>query len=109
MNVEEYQTVFLTPDSNVWNPYDESHKKNEDSNLDNRGRMVLPSTPTQHCLVRDSEVSAMKQVTDENDVAMNATDNFSYPSVTWRDDMLSKKEESKVNKQASQNQSQCEL
>ena len=38
----------------------------------------------------------MKQVTDENDVAMNATDNFSCPSVTWRDDMLSKRKKAKL-------------
>ena len=82
--------MFLTPDSNVWNPYDESYKKNEDSNLDSRGRMVFPSTPTQHCIIEDSEVSAIKQVTDGNDVAMNATDNFSCPALNWRDGMLLK-------------------
>ena len=57
---------------------------------------MLPSTPTQHCLVRDSEVSAMKGVTDENDVAMIATDNFSQPSVSWRDKMLSKRKKVKL-------------
>ena len=80
-NVENYQTIFLTPDSNVWNQYDESYKMNEDPNLDNRGRMVLPSTPTQHCLVRETKVSAIAGMTEENDMAMHVTDNFSQQYV----------------------------
>ena len=87
---------FLTPDSNVWNPYDESYKRNEDSNLDSRGRMAIPSTPIQLCIIRDSEVSSVKQVTDRNDVATITTDNFSRPTVTWRDEMLLKRRRAKL-------------
>ena len=94
-NAENYQTVFLTPDSNVWDPYDQSYKENEDSNLDNRGRMVIPTTPTHHNLVGDADVSAAV-MTDHNDVAMPATDSISQHNVSWKEDMLSKRKKIKI-------------
>ena len=35
-NVEDFETVYLIPKSNKWNPYDKSYKKNEDSFLPHR-------------------------------------------------------------------------
>ena len=41
-NVEDFETVFLIPDSNKWDPYDKYYKHNKDSFLDHRGRMIPP-------------------------------------------------------------------
>ena len=38
-NEGDYPTIFLTPDSDMWDPYDESYKLNEESFLDRRGNM----------------------------------------------------------------------
>ena len=94
-NAENYQTVFLTPDSNAWDPYDDSYKENEDSNLDSRGRMVMPTTPTHHDLVRDTDISAA-MVIDRNDVAMSATDSINHHNVSWKEDMLEKRKKRKI-------------
>ena len=52
-NVEDFKTVFLTPDSNKWDPYDNFYKHNEDSFLDRRGRMIPPSKYNKRKLVDD--------------------------------------------------------
>ena len=36
-DIENYQTIFITTDSNVWDPYNESYRINEDSLADSRG------------------------------------------------------------------------
>ena len=54
-NVEDFDTVFLTPDSNKWDPYDKSYNHNEDSFLDHRGRMIPPSNYNKRTLVDDLE------------------------------------------------------
>ena len=41
-NVEDFETVFLTLDSNKWDPYDKFYKHNEDSFLDHKVRMIPP-------------------------------------------------------------------
>ena len=41
-NVEDFETVFLTPESNKWDPYDKSYKHNEDSFMYHRGSMIPP-------------------------------------------------------------------
>ena len=58
-NVEYFETVFLTPDSNKWDPYDKSYKHNEDSFLNHRGRMILPSNFNKRTLVDDLDCSAV--------------------------------------------------
>ena len=35
--IENYQSIFITPDSNVWDPYNGSYRINEDSLADPRG------------------------------------------------------------------------
>ena len=48
----------MTPYSNSWDPYDKSYMLNEDSYLDNRGDMILPSIATESTLVADAHLSA---------------------------------------------------
>ena len=43
-NGEDIKTVFLTPNSNKWDPYDKSYNHNEDSFMDHRGRMIPTKT-----------------------------------------------------------------
>ena len=45
-NPENYPTIFLTPDSNRWDTYYESYRLNDDSYLDNRGEIILPTIAT---------------------------------------------------------------
>ena len=58
-NVGDYPTIFLTPDSDMWDPYDESYKSNEDSFLDSRGNISIHSIPVQHTLVADADMSQL--------------------------------------------------
>ena len=57
-NVENYPTIFLAPDSIRWDSYSESYKLNEDSYLDSRGGMILPTISTENDLVADADLSA---------------------------------------------------
>ena len=52
-NGEDFETVFLTPNSNKWDPSDKSYKHNEDSFLDHRGRMIPPSNHNKRTLIDD--------------------------------------------------------
>ena len=56
-NAENYPTIFLTPDSNRWYPYDESYKLNEDSYLENKGDMILLTISTDNTIVEDADLS----------------------------------------------------
>ena len=56
-NAENYPTIFLTLDSNRWDPYDESYKLNEDSYLYNRGDMIIPTISTNNTLLADTYMS----------------------------------------------------
>ena len=56
-NAENYPTIFLTPDSNRWGPYNESYKSNEDSYLDNSVNMIFPTIATENTLVADADLS----------------------------------------------------
>ena len=50
-NVEYFETVFLTPDSNKWDPYYKSYKHKEESFLDHRGRIIPPSNHNKRTLI----------------------------------------------------------
>ena len=50
-NAENYTTILLTLDLNRWDPYNELYKLNEDSYLDNRGGMILPTIATDNTLL----------------------------------------------------------
>ena len=54
-NVEDFETVFLTPDFKKWDPYEKYYKHSEDSFLDHRGRMIPPSNYNKRTLVDDLE------------------------------------------------------
>ena len=81
--------MFLTPDSKKWDPYDKSYKKNEESFLDHRGRMIPPSNYNNHTLVDDLDCSAVSTGND-NDMEMISIDNacrtIGTQSVTRRDE-----------------------
>ena len=88
-NGEDFETVFLTPNSNNWDPYDKSYKHNEDSFLDHRGRMIPPSNHNKRTLINDLDCSAVRAGND-NDMEMISIDNACRPtgtqSVTRRDE-----------------------
>ena len=71
-NAGDYPTIFLTPDSDMWDPYNKSYKLNKDSFLDIRGNMEIPSIPVQHTLVVDADMSASSAGIDVNDMAVSA-------------------------------------
>ena len=85
--IENYQTIFITPDSNVWDPYNESYRINEDSLVDFRGDISRRSRGTKRSLLQ-VDVSAMNADCDSNDVGL-PTDNVDQP--TWRENMLRKR------------------
>ena len=76
--IENYQTIFITPDSNVWDPYNESYKINEDSLVDFRGDISRRSRGTKQSLLQ-VDVSAMNTDCDSNDVGL-PTDNVDQPA-----------------------------
>ena len=92
--IENYQTIFITPDSNVWDPYNESYRINEDSLVDFRGDISRRSRGTKRSLLQ-VDVSAVNADCDSNDVGL-PTDNVDQP--TWREDMLQKRILRKRNK-----------
>ena len=85
--IENYHTIFITPDSNVWDPYNESCRVNEDSLVDFRGDVSQRSRGTKRLLLH-VDVSAINADRDSNDVG-KSTDNVDQP--TWREDMLQKR------------------
>ena len=68
-NSENYLTMFLTPDSNKWDIYDESYKLNEDLFLVSRGDMVLPYNTSKHTLVMESDILTVGPKNDTNDIS----------------------------------------
>ena len=48
----QYKAVFLSPDAESWEPYEESYAINEDSYLYSRGGMVYPMPTKTHELMR---------------------------------------------------------
>ena len=64
-NARDYLTIFLTPDSDMWDPYNESYKLNEDSFLDSMGNIEIPSIPVQHTFVADADMSAASARIDD--------------------------------------------
>ena len=83
-----YPTIFLTRDSNTWNPYNETYKLNEDSFLDFRGELCDNLRGTKRPLL-NVDVSATNADDDYNDVADTATDNVTQ--LSWRENMLRKR------------------
>ena len=81
--------MFLTPDSKKWDPYDKSYKKNEDSFLEHRGRIIPPSNHNKRTLIDDLDCSAVK-AGNENYKEMISIDNACWPIrtrlVTRRDE-----------------------
>ena len=73
-SAEDYQTVFLTPSSNSWDPYNKSYKLNEDSHLDSSGRTVPPTEGTHHELVWAEDVSATDASGGDNDAGIKSAD-----------------------------------
>ena len=88
-NGEDFETVFLTPVSNKWDPYDNSYHHNEDSFLDHRGRLIPPSNHNKRTLIDDLDCSAVRAGKD-NDMEMISIDNACRPigtrSLTRRDE-----------------------
>ena len=74
--------MFLTPDSNKWDPYENYFKHNEDSFLDYRGRMIPPSKHNKRTLIDDLDCSAVRAGND-NDMEMISIDNDCRPNRTW--------------------------
>ena len=74
--------MFLTPDSNSWDPYDESYKMNEDSYLDSSGRMTTHTVSTHHDLVGAADVSAVQASGGNNDVEFKSIDKANSKSVS---------------------------
>ena len=58
--------MFLTPDSNKWDPYDKDYNNNEDFFLDHRGRMIPPSNNNKSTLVDDLECSTVRAGSDND-------------------------------------------
>ena len=58
-NVEHFPSIFLSPGSNIWDPYDESFASNEDSFLDSRGDMVILLYRHIHALNKEANLSAV--------------------------------------------------
>ena len=54
-----FDTVFLTPDSDSWDPYNPAYAEQEDEFLDYRGEMVYPRPTTRVELIKDVDVSMM--------------------------------------------------
>ena len=77
-NVEDFETVFLTPDPNKWDPYDKSYKNNEYSFLDHRGRMIPPSNHNKLTLIDDLDCSEFRTGNDNN-MEMISIDNACQP------------------------------
>ena len=65
-NVEDFETVFLKPDSNKWDPYDKSYKHNEDSFMDHRGRMTPPPNHNKRTQIDDFNFSAVRAGNDND-------------------------------------------
>ena len=82
--IESYQTIFITLDSNVWDPYNESYRINKDSLVGFRGDISRRSCGTKRLLLQ-VDVLAMKADCDSNGVGL-PTENVDQP--TWREDML---------------------
>ena len=61
--------MLLTPDSNKWDPYDESYSLNEDFVLGSRGDIVLPFTSSKCTLVTEADVLSTGPENDNNDMA----------------------------------------
>ena len=92
----DYKNIFLTPDSDMWDPYDESYKLNEDSFLDSRGNIEIPSIPVQHTLVADADMSAASAGIVDNDMAASAIEKVNQPRVTGREVWAKPREVSEI-------------
>ena len=73
--------MFLTPDSNKWDPYDKSYKHNENSFLDHKGRMIPPSNYNKRTLVDDLDCSSVGAGND-NDMETISIDSVCRPNET---------------------------
>ena len=92
---EVYSTIYLTPDLHKWDPPDESYKIKEDSFLDCNGDMVVPPPSSNNDFISEAEMTAALVECDDNDMAVNVIDTVMQPacgsSVSWRDDMFSRR------------------
>jgi len=52
---EEMPHVLLSPDTQYWDPYNESYAENEASFTDPRGEMVYPTPRSNHVLIEEDE------------------------------------------------------
>ena len=90
-NAGDYTTIFLTPNSDMWDPYNESYKLNEELFLDRRGNMEIPSIPFQHTLVADADMSAASAGIDNNDISASDIEKVNEPRVTCQDEIISRR------------------
>ena len=81
----------------MWDPYYESYKLNEDSFLDSRGNVEIPSIPIQHTLVADADMSAASAGIDDNYMAVSSTEKVNQPRVTCQYEIISRIKKSKTN------------
>ena len=61
-----------TVDSDIWDPYTECYKLNEELFLDSRENMEIPPILVQHTLVAATDMSAASAGIDDNDLAVSA-------------------------------------
>ena len=55
--VETYEPILLTPDSESWDPYSDHYAQNEDALLDYEGHIVLPKNRPIHVLYYNPDVT----------------------------------------------------
>ena len=56
---DDYEMVFLTPESPHCNPYDESYALNKAAHLDSRGEMTQMA-PARHDLLEEADIAALE-------------------------------------------------
>ena len=64
-NCEDMDSIFLTPDSENWDPYNDTYASNEDSFLDFRGELVYDPAPKRRKLFNDDPMMSSIAVSGE--------------------------------------------
>ena len=72
-NPDDYEMIFLSPDSPVWNPYDESYAENEAALMTRRGEIVS-SIPPRHDLLEAADISALTSARPSSPTAVDFFD-----------------------------------
>ena len=60
-NCDQIEHIFLSPDTETWDPYSESYSKNEDQLVDADGKMVYP-TPGARTFFDPMEVKELSAI-----------------------------------------------